>query len=211
MNTNQRAVQMREKKIQLVRENPNTAIVYMFKSQVIKEKFSKNVREAASIKDATIDLWGYLLDDTDKNTIEEKFNKVVEIAKKIIDLSNKVKSFDYASLMTKSAGEKIRFIQEKDNPLVDVFIPKSKEDDILFEALFRIDAFDADMKRSEYSKEWMETLKEFEKALKELEETAFTIFKEKIRAKHLTPYQELRFVFKMWLKGGRKRVVNQAG
>ncbi len=190
----------KEKKIQLVRENPDTSIVYVFNSPVIRERFSKISREVPLIKDATIDLWGYLLDNEDKRVIEEKFTKVIETAKKIIDFSKDFGEFDYTELMTKKAGEKIRLIQTQDSPMVEVFVPKNGDEDTLFEALFRIDTFDTKAKRDpQKADSWIALLKEYEAALKELKETAFNIFKAKIRAKHLTPYGALRFEFKKWV------------
>jgi len=199
-NLNEKLAKFREKKIQLVRENQDNSIVYVFQSPVIRERFSKISREAVSIKEATIDLWGYLLDDEDKNTVEEKFSEVLELAKKVTELSKEFGEFDYTALMAKSAGEKLRTIQREDSPLVEVFVPNSNDEDILYEALFRIDTFDTKAKRSEKANEWITLLKEYETALKDLKESAFKIFKEKIRAKHLTPYGGIRFEFKKWVK-----------
>ena len=190
----------KEKKIQLIRENGDNAIVYVFSSPVIKERFSKISREAATIKEATIDLWGYLLNNEDKKAIEEKSSKVLNIAKKIIEFSKEFGEFDYTALMTKSAGEKIRTIQKEDSPLVEVFVPNSSEEDILYETLIRIDTFDKKAKKDpQKADEWITLLKEYEEALKDLKESAFKIFKEKIRAKHLIPYGALRFEFKKWV------------
>ena len=190
----------KEKKIQLVRENPDTSIVYVFNSPLIRERFSKISREVSSIKDATIDLWGYLLDNEDKRAIEENFTKVLETAKKIIDFSKDLGEFDYTDLMTKKPGEKIRLIQTQDNPMVEVFVPKNGDEDTLFETLFRIDIFDKKAKRDPQKADgWITLLKEYEAALKDLKESAFNIFKAKIRAKHLVPYGALRFEFKKWV------------
>ena len=197
---NEKLERFKQRKIQLVRENPNNSIVYVFNSPIIRERFSKISREAVTIKEAATDLWGYLLDNEDKKVIDEKFRKVLELAKKIIEVSKEFGEFDYTELMTKSAGEKLRTIQREDSPLVDVFVPNSSEEDILYEALFRIDTFDKKAKNNlQKAEEWITLLKEYEAALKDLKESAFKIFKEKIRAKHLTPYGALRFEFKKWV------------
>jgi len=197
---NEKLERFKQRKIQLVRENPNNSIVYVFNFPIIREKFSKISREAITIKKAATDLWGYLLNNEDKKAIDEKFSKVLGLAKKIIEVSKKFGEFDYTELMTKSAGEKLRIIQREDSPLVEVFVPNSSEEDILYEALFRIDIFEKKAKNNPQKAEtWITLLKEYEAALKDLKKGAFKIFKEKIRAKHLTPYGALRFEFKKWV------------
>jgi len=200
---------VRQKKMELIRQNPDNSIVYEFKSPVIRERFSKKSREALHIKNITIELWGYLLTDEDKRAIEEKFNSVLNIAKEeIINFTKEFGDFDYLGLMNMSAGKKIRKIPSN-HSLVDVFVPESEEADILFEALFRIDTFDKKIKRSQKAKGWVELLKRYEDYLNDLKESAFTIFERKVQAKHLAKFQNLRKEFIKWIKTKKINQENQ--
>ena len=146
-------------------------------------------------------MWGYVLFDEDKAKIDEGFERVKGLAQKIIEISKEFGEFDYTQLVTTGVNQKIRLIQKFDSPLVEVFIPQNEDEDVIFEALFRIDKFDDVAKRNpQKSKEWIELLREYEEALKNFKEEAFKLFQEKIRAKHLIKYPGLRNEFRRWLK-----------
>ncbi len=188
------------KKIQVVRENPANSVVYVFNSPIIRDRFAKITREAAYIKEAVMELWGFQIGDEDKKAIEEKFNKVLETARKIIEFTKEFGDVDYSKLLATAVNTKIRLINRVNSPMVEVFVSNDEDEDILFEALIRIDTFNDRIKRSNKAKEWIELLNEFEKALKELKDFTFNIFKDKVRAKYLIKWTSLRNEFRRFLK-----------
>lgn len=168
---NQNQADNANKKIQLVRQNPD-AIVYVFKSKN-RNEYLPIVRNIDFMDIEIREEWGHGLSSDDIKKWSEELKKVSEAAEKVLntalELGNEYAEFNIDKLRNTGQYNKINIIRK--NPKADVIVINSELIEPLYEASIAIDVFDMPIKKNidpgVVEERWLKTLNEFKEKIKE--------------------------------------------
>lgn len=182
-------------KIKLIKENSGS-IVYIFNSPVIQREYADLIIEAVDLMSAVEELWGYKIDDFNFMWLLNKIGEIIYFSEKIITLT-RMYDFDINRLINTTEPVKIQLIKDYQDKC-NVFCLKYKDDKTIYEALFRMDKFDNDLKGNPA---WIEAVSQFKKRLEEFKNMTLKVFKENnITPKDLSKYPALKKSYKSYLK-----------
>jgi len=112
-------------KLKLLNNNPH-AWVYEFNNQTVRTNFRIPARILDLANNAFKEFWGFYVNDEDVEKIEKIYDEVVDKAKNIIDLANKlargITHFKIENLKKMRKFEKERLIKES-RAVTELIIP----------------------------------------------------------------------------------------
>jgi len=192
-------------KLKLLNNNPN-AWVYEFNNQTVRTNFRIPARILDLANNAFKEFWGFYVNDEDVEKIEKIYDEVVDKAKDIIDLANKlgrgITHFKIENLKKMRKFEKERLIKES-RAVTELIIPQNEKSKLIYEAIILIDKYDLPIKQNltkEEIKKWISAVKEFMKTIQKAESEVIKYTAEKINPRYLGRYKALRNEVRKYLQ-----------
>ena len=192
-------------KLKLLNNNPY-AWVYEFSNPTIRTNFRIPARILDLANNAFKEFWGFYVNDEDVEKIEKIYDEVVDKAKDIIDLANKlgrgITHFKIENLKKMRKFEKERLIKES-RAVTELIIPQNEKSKLIYEAIILIDKYDLPIKQNltkEEIKKWISAVKEFMKTIQKAESEVIKYTAEKINPRYLGRYKALRNEVRKYLQ-----------
>jgi hypothetical protein len=184
-------------KLKLLEMHPN-AVVYEFNNPTIRTNFRVPARVLALADNAFKEYWGFKIERSDIEALENIINNVYEKAMDVIELANELGknlvNFDINSLKNMRKIEKEKIIENNRNQ-VEVIIPHNDKFEMIYDAIIYIDKYDLPIKQNRTIDEvekWIAAVKDFGETIKKAESDVTKLTAEKLNPRDLGRYKALR-------------------